>query len=153
MTVWSKIQSSYWESLCGASGLWKAWLGISGLSVCVCVEGFSVITWPAAHETQAVFSTGRSQPVRTQAVCLYNVSVCRASSECELCFASSASNSRLHGLRIIKTIIRKNRKIRGAAESVIFGQCVLSWKGGWLAPRFVSLFHIVLSLFPVGSVI
>ncbi len=31
------MQSSYWEPLWVASGLWKAWSGISGLSVCVCV--------------------------------------------------------------------------------------------------------------------
>lgn len=70
-----------------ASGLWKAWSGISGLSVCVYVlKGVSVITWPTAHETekhtQAVYTMGHSQGGRRQVVCLYNV--CWGMSVCEL---------------------------------------------------------------------
>ena len=68
-----------------ASGVWRAWSGISGLTVCVYVLwGVGVITWPAAHktekETQAVCSTGHSQGDRREVVCLYNVSV----EECQL---------------------------------------------------------------------
>lgn len=63
-----------------ASGVWKAWSGISGLSVCVYVlNGVSVITWPAAHETekraQAAYTMGHRQGDRRKVVCLYNVCI------------------------------------------------------------------------------
>lgn len=63
-----------------ASGVWKAWSGISGLSVCVYVmKGVSVITWPTAHgtekHTQAACTLRHSRRNRIKVVCLYNMSV------------------------------------------------------------------------------
>lgn len=74
-----------------ASGVWKAWSGISGLSVCVYVlKGVSVITWPTAHETekqtQAVCTLGHSRRGRIEVVCLYNMGVVKCQYvSCDVC--------------------------------------------------------------------
>lgn len=58
-----------------ASGVWKAWSGISGLSVCVYVmKGVSVITWPTAHETEKTYTSrvhSVSQPKEQDKGCIF----------------------------------------------------------------------------------
>lgn len=77
-------------AVCGELG-WR----ISRLRVRVYVlRGVSVITWPTAHETQAVCTLGHSRGDRREVVCLYYMAgeKCQYVSDdvCE-CFCSAAT--------------------------------------------------------------